>query len=206
LQSLLQQQQIDQQVDDDEVASRIDSVRRAAAANDAQGAQQSLDRIRALQPANPFVTGAGPQLVTNAYLGEARTLCRQGRLADAANLAAQGAKALGAPADLSNAAERYDLAAALAKARAAHVTDVDYEGLQARYDAAEAADPDGLKQLDSDIKASRGLPGGGLRNWLAQIKAQVQEPLSGAGARRGADSGSGAGGGRPRVRRAKERA
>jgi non-specific serine/threonine protein kinase len=204
LQSLLQQQQIDQQVDDDEVASRIDAVRRAAAANDAQSAQQSLDRIRALQPANPFLTGAGPQLVTNAYLNEARALCRQGKLADAANVAAQGANALGASVELGNAAERYDLAAALAKARSGHVTDIDYEGLQARYDAAETTDPDGLKQLDSDIKASRSLPVGGLRSWLAQVKAQVREPSSGAGARRGADSSIGAGSGRPRVRRARE--
>jgi non-specific serine/threonine protein kinase len=203
LQSMLQQQQIDQQVDDDEVASRIDSVRRAAAANDAQSAQQSLDRIRALQPANSFLTGAGPQLVTNAYLGEARALCRQGKLADAAGVAAQGAKALGAPVELSNAAERYDLAAALAKARSGHISEVDYEGLQARYDAAQAADPDGLKQLDGDIKASQTLPGGGLRNWLAQVRAQVQAPLSGAQARRGAQSSIG--GGRPRVRRARER-
>ncbi|CAB3770056.1 serine/threonine-protein kinase [Paraburkholderia solisilvae] len=179
LQGLLQQQQIDRQIAGEEVASAIDSVRRAAAANNATGAQESLDRIKALQPSNPFLSGAGPQLVSAAYLNEARALCRQGKLSDAANLALQGAKALGDPAELSNAAERYDLAAAVMNARAQRVTDVDYQGLQARYDAAQATDPAGMTQLDRDLGASRGLPPGGLRDWLAQVKARVREPLNG---------------------------
>ncbi|TDY52747.1 non-specific serine/threonine protein kinase [Paraburkholderia rhizosphaerae] len=180
LQGLLQQQKIDQQVADDEVASAIDSLRRAAAANDADTAQESFDRLKALQPGNPFLTGVAPQLVSNAYLGDARALCRQGGLTDAANLASQGAKALGALPELSNAAERYELAAALETARKQHLTDVEYQGLQARYDADEALDPDGMKQLDSDIGASRQLPRGGLRGWLAQIKARVRSPQNGA--------------------------
>jgi non-specific serine/threonine protein kinase len=180
LQELLQQQKIDQQVADDEVASAMDSLRRAAAANDPALAQQSFDRIKALQPDNPFLAGAGPQLVGNAYLSEARTLCRQGKLSDAANLTSQGAKALGAPAGLSNAAERYDLAAALQNALTRHLTDMEYQGLQARYDAAAATDPDGMKQLENDVGASRQLPRGGLRGWLAQIKAHARDTLNGA--------------------------
>jgi serine/threonine protein kinase len=196
LQGLLQQQKMDQQINDDEVASAIDSLRRAAAVNDPALAQEALDRIKALQPDNAFLAGAGPQLVGNAYLSEARALCRQGKLADAASVASQGAKALSTPPELSNAAERYDLAAALnaalANARTQHVTDVEYQGLHARYDAAEATDPDGMKQLDNDLGASRTLPRGGLRGWLAQIRARVHDPLNGArvGAQRAPDGSS----------------
>jgi non-specific serine/threonine protein kinase len=59
------------------------------------------------------------------------------------------------------------------------VSQVDYEGLQARYDAAQAIDPDGMQQLESDLGVSQKLPVGGLRGVLALLRAKSGDTLNG---------------------------
>ena len=172
MQDLLQQQKIDQQIASGDPASLMDAVRLAASANDGPRALTAFERLRTLQPSDPFVSAEGRQLVAAAFLGNARALCQQGLLADAAKTAAQGAGALSDDARLSNAAQRYQVAASILAARSQPMADPDYQTLRARYASAAAADPDGMQQLEGDLGARVTLPQGGLRALLDQIKTQ----------------------------------
>ncbi|SIO55314.1 serine/threonine-protein kinase [Paraburkholderia phenazinium] len=172
MQDLLQQQKIDQQIASGDPASLMDAVRLAASANDGPRALTAFERLRTLQPSDPFVSAEGRQLVAAAFLGNARALCQQGLLADAAKTAAQGAGALSDDARLSNAAQRYQVAASILAARSQPMADPDYQTLRARYASAAAADPDGMQQLEGDLGVRVTLPQGGLRALLDQIKTQ----------------------------------
>jgi non-specific serine/threonine protein kinase len=119
--------------------------------------------------------------VAAAFLGNARALCQQGLLADAAKTAAQGAGALSDDARLSNAAQRYQVAASILAARSQPMADPDYQTLRARYASAAAADPDGMQQLEGDLGARVTLPQGGLRALLDQIKTQNPDTSGDAG-------------------------
>src|SRR5574337_640935 len=68
-----------------EVKSRIESMRSAAAADDVTKASQSLERIRTLQPDNPFLQSEGPKLLADAYLGLAQDTFQKGRYRQAAD-------------------------------------------------------------------------------------------------------------------------
>ena len=172
MQDLVQQQKIDQQIASGDPASLMDAVRLAASANDGPRALTAFERLRTLQPSDPFVGAEGRQLVAAAFLGNARVLCQQGLLADAAKTAAQGAGALSDDARLSNAAQRYQVAASILAARSQPMADPDYQTLRARYASAAAADPDGMQQLERDLGARVTSPQGGLRALLDQIKTQ----------------------------------
>lgn len=172
---LLQQQRIDQRIASGDAAAQIDALRLAAAANDGERAIAALKRLRTLQPDNAFLASAGPQLVVSAYLGHARILSRAGKLAEAASVASQGADALSGDLTLGNAAQRYQVAAAIVDARGKPMADPDFQALQARFDAAQAADQEGMQQMERDISASIPLPPGGLSTVLDQIKAQLDE-------------------------------
>jgi len=184
MQALLQDQKIDQQIASGDAASLNDAVRAASAANDGERALRALNRLRTLQPADAFVGGEGPQLVALSFLGNAQTLCRQGKLDDAASVVSEGANALTGDNRLSNAVRRYQVAAAILDARDKPITDPDYQSLRDRYAAAVAADPDGMRQLERDLGNSMALPQGGLGAVLEQIKAQNADALSGISAAR----------------------
>jgi non-specific serine/threonine protein kinase len=171
---LLQQQRIDQLTASGDAAAQMDALRLAAAANDGARALAALNRMRALEPGNAFLTSGAPQLVANAYLGNARALGRAGHLQDAARVASQGADALSGDQKLGDAAQRYLLAAAILAARDQPMADPDLQALQARFDTAQAADPEAMKQMERDIGASIALPPGGLSALLDQIKARVE--------------------------------
>ncbi|MFM0691670.1 serine/threonine-protein kinase [Paraburkholderia graminis] len=171
---LLQQQRIDQLTASGDAAAQMDALRLAAAANDGARALAALNRMRALEPGNAFLTSGAPQLVANAYLGNARALGRAGHLQDAARVASQGADALSGDQKLGDAAQRYLLAAAILAARDQPMADPDLQALQARFDTAQAADPEAMKQMERDIGASIALPPGGLSALLEQIKARVE--------------------------------
>jgi non-specific serine/threonine protein kinase len=171
LDTLLQQQeaQLNQESIAAEVTSRIESVKRAAAANDIGKAEESLARIRALQPDNPFLAQEGPQLVAAAYLAQADTAVQRGRYQGASEMLAKAIKSLGNRPDLRNAKARYDVLAAVMNARGKPVSAADVDRMQKQLADARKADPDGLKQLESDLK-QRGQLQGTLSDLLNSMK------------------------------------
>jgi non-specific serine/threonine protein kinase len=179
---LLQQQRIDQQIASGDAAAQIDALRLAAAASDGTRAFAALNRLRTLQPDNAFLASAGPQLVANAYLGNARALTRRGALTDAALVASQGADAVPGDTRLGDAAQRYRLAATILEARGKPMVDPDLQALQARFTAARDTDPEAMRQLERDIDGTIALPQGGLSAVLNQIRARAEGDASGAAA------------------------
>lgn len=174
LDTLLQQQQaqLNQESIAAEIASRIESVKRATAANDIGKAEESLARIRSLQPDNAFLSQEGPQLVAGAYLDQAQTDVQRGRYQGAADLLAKGMKSLGARPDLRNAKGRYDLLVAVMNARGKPVSASDLDRMQKQLADARRADPDGLKQLQADLK-QRGQLQGTFADLLDSFKASA---------------------------------
>ncbi|MEO5830707.1 MAG: serine/threonine-protein kinase, partial [Rhodanobacter sp.] len=96
-----------------EVKARIESMRSAAAAADVDKASQSLARIGALQPDNPFLKNDGPKLLADAYLGLARDTFQKNQFQRAADVLGQGLTVLGDNPMLQAAKARYDLVVAL---------------------------------------------------------------------------------------------
>ncbi|HUW54128.1 MAG TPA: protein kinase [Rhodanobacter sp.] len=176
--ALLQQQQakLDQESAAAEVAAHIESMKRAAAANDVSKAQQALARIRTLQPGADFLKTQGPQLLAEAYLGQASDIFQHGRYQAAADTVARGLKALGSRPDLRNAQQRFALVAALMKARTQAPTAADIEGMRQQLAAARRADPDGLGQLEKDMKLHGQLPQRSLADLLASLKPAAAAP------------------------------
>ncbi|HTV85790.1 MAG TPA: protein kinase [Dyella sp.] len=154
-----EQAQLNQESAAAEVTSRIESVKRAAAANDIGKAEESLARIRALQPDNPFLTQEGPQLIANAYLGQADTAMQRGRYQAASDLLGKGLRSLGNRPDLRNAKARDDLVAAIMNARGKPVASTDLDRMKKQLADARKADADGLKQLESGLKQRGQLQG-----------------------------------------------
>ncbi|WP_426664508.1 protein kinase domain-containing protein [Rhodanobacter aciditrophus] len=167
------QAQLDQEAATAEVASRIESVRRAAAAHDSAKALESLARIRTLQPGHPFLAKEGPQLVASAYLGQADEQFQHGRYQAASNVLGQGLKALGSRSDLRNAQLRYELVAALLKAGGQPLADADYQRLRTQLAVARKADAQGLDQLESDLKQHGRLPQGSLAALLDSLRSNA---------------------------------
>jgi non-specific serine/threonine protein kinase len=180
MQALLQDQKIDEQISSGDAASLTDAVRLAASAKDGPRALTAFDRLRSQQPSDPFVSGEGPRLVAMAFINDARLLCQQGKVADAANIAAQGASALSGDTRLGNAAQRYQVATAILAARGQPLDDPDYDDLHARYANAAQADPDGMQQLEHDLGDSMTLPQGSLSGLLDQIRTQSRNEAGNA--------------------------
>ncbi|MDE1962908.1 MAG: protein kinase [Xanthomonadaceae bacterium] len=162
-----------------EVTSRIESMKRAAAANDVAKAQEALARIRTLQPDNAFLAGEGPQLLASAYLGQATDAARRGRFQVAADTLARGLKALGNRDDLRQARARYDLVAELMKARSGGASADDLARMHQQLARLQRDDPDGLKSLESDLKLHGQLAQGSLSALLDTLKPS-QPPASGS--------------------------
>ncbi|HUH55872.1 MAG TPA: bifunctional serine/threonine-protein kinase/formylglycine-generating enzyme family protein [Rhodanobacter sp.] len=171
-----QQAQLDQESVAAEVTSRIESLKRAAAAGDTAKAQESLARVQALQPDNAFLKHDGPQLVADAYLGKAREAFRKGRDTTTASVLAQATQALGDRSDLRHASTRYALASALIKARGKVVAAADYQRLGGQLADLRRVDADGLAQLESDMKLRGQLPEGSLSRALDALKTGASAP------------------------------
>ncbi len=172
LAALQQQQQtrLDQEAATAEIASRIESVRRAAAANDTAKAEQSLARIRALQPSNPFLVKEGPTLVAEAYIRIAQDAFRAGKYQSAQLTVAQGIAALGPRSDLANARDLYALTAALISAHGQPLAPADYQRLSAQLGRIRKIDANGLKNLESELKSRRQLAQGTLSALLESLR------------------------------------
>jgi len=166
-----QQAQLDRESVAAEVTSRIESLKRAAAANDSAKAQESLARIQALQPDNDFLRREGPQLVANAYLGQARQAFRRGHDETVEQVLAQAGKALGDRTDLRQASARYALAANLVAARGKPVTSAGRQHLEGELASLRRADATAVTQLENDMKRRGQLPEGSLAALLDALAA-----------------------------------
>ncbi|MGN2253709.1 protein kinase [Frateuria sp. GZRe12] len=153
-----------------EVTARIESVKRAAAAGDTGKAQESLARIRTLAPQHPFLASEGPQLLADAYLGQAREAFRKGRYQAAADVLARATGLLGQRADLAKAGARYGLAADLVKARGQAVASTDLDRMRRQLAQVKHADADALATLEADMKLRGQLGEGSLAALLDSLK------------------------------------
>ncbi|HET6805878.1 MAG TPA: bifunctional serine/threonine-protein kinase/formylglycine-generating enzyme family protein [Frateuria sp.] len=159
-----------------EVTARIESVKRAAAAGDTAKAQESMARIRALAPQHPFLAGEGPQLLADAYLGQAREAFRKGRYQAATDVLARATSLLGQRPDLGKASARYGLAADLVKARGQAVAPAELERLRRQLAQVRHADADALAALEADMKLRGQLGEGSLAALLDSLTAAGAEP------------------------------
>ncbi|MBB4128595.1 non-specific serine/threonine protein kinase [Xanthomonas translucens] len=145
-----------------EVSSRIESMRRAAAANDLDKARQALARIGSLQPQHPFLQKEAPQLLAGVYLGNAAGAFRQGRYRQAADVLGQGVAALGERAELRAAQARYAVVAEVMDANAQALPAAARQQLGQRLEALYRSDAQAMAQLEADLKARGQLPEGTL--------------------------------------------
>jgi len=154
---------------DAEVTARIESMRSAAAADDVDKASQSLERIRTLQPDNPFLQTEAPKLLADAYLGLARDTFQKSRYQQAADVLARGLGVLPDNSSLRAAKARYDLVVAMMAAGRQPPSSSTYEKLRQQLDAARKADPSGLSELESDMKIRGQLPAGSLAQQIGRL-------------------------------------
>ncbi|MCC8536843.1 bifunctional serine/threonine-protein kinase/formylglycine-generating enzyme family protein [Xanthomonas codiaei] len=141
-----------------QIATRIESVRAAAAANDVSKVKQQLARIAAASPGHPFLHDEGARRLTDAYLGLARAFCRQGRWKDATVLIGRGLEAQDTPR-LRHALGRYQLAMELEQIGTALPAPAVLQRLRERKMALQAQDADGFRAFQSDVaKAGRQQP------------------------------------------------
>ena len=161
-----------------EVTARIESVRRAAAAGDTAKAQESLAHIRTLAPQEPFLASEGPQLLADAYLGQAREAFRKGRYQAVTDVLARATGVLGSRPDLAKASTRYGLAAALVKARGHTVAPDELERMRQQLAQVRHADADALAALEADMKLRGQLAEGSLAALLDTLKPEAVAPSS----------------------------
>ncbi|HEX7349009.1 MAG TPA: bifunctional serine/threonine-protein kinase/formylglycine-generating enzyme family protein [Rhodanobacteraceae bacterium] len=156
-----------------EVAARIESVKRAAAAHDISKASDALNRIRVLQPNNAFLTTQGPQLLAEAYLGQAENLVSRGAYQQAADTLQQGLKAVGNRPELRNAQARDTFVASLMHARRNPPDAAGLQKLRNQLAALKRADADGVLALEAQLKLHGALPEGSLAGLLDSLKPAV---------------------------------
>ena len=174
-----QQARLDQESAAAEVTARIESMKRAAAANDVGKAQEALARIRTLQPDNAFLKTDGPQLLANAYLGQAGDLVQRGRYQSGADALARATKVLGNRPDLRQAQARYELVAQLMKARTQSVSAADIAQMRAALAAVRKDDATALSTLESAMKLRGQLPQGSLADLIDTLKPASSAPAAG---------------------------
>ena len=171
-----QQARLDQESAAAEVTARIESMKRAAAANDVGKAQEALARIRTLQPDNAFLKTDGPQLLANGYLGQAGDLVQRGRYQSGADALARATKVLGNRPDLRQAQARYELVAQLMKARTQSVSAADIAQMRTALAVVRKDDADALSTLESGMKLRGQLPQGSLAALLDGLKPASSAP------------------------------
>ncbi|UXA69028.1 bifunctional serine/threonine-protein kinase/formylglycine-generating enzyme family protein [Xanthomonas prunicola] len=136
-----------------QIATRIESVRAAAAANDVAKVKRQLAQIATSSPGHPFLRSEGAQRLTDAYLGLARSLCRNGRWKEASVVIGQGLDAQDAPR-LRQALGRYQLAMELEQLGTALPAPSVLQRLRERKMALQAQDADGFRAFQSDVAKS----------------------------------------------------
>jgi len=161
---------------DAEVKSRIESMRSAAAAADVGKASQSLARIKALQPDNPFLQNEGPKLLADAYLGLGQETFQKGRYQRAAEVLGQGLQVLAGNAQLRSAKARYDLVAAIMAAGKQPIGTAEYAQLARQLESVRRSDPQALAALESEMRIRGQLSAKTLEEQLGRIKPSAAAP------------------------------
>ncbi|MCC4619239.1 protein kinase [Xanthomonas cassavae CFBP 4642] len=152
-----------------ELAGRVESLRRAAAANDLGKTTDALARIRSLQPDHPLLRSEGPQLLAQVYRNTADDAFAKGRYAQAAELLAQARQRLGLRAELRQAQERYAVVAAVMAA--GDLPAAERRPLGQRLQALYRSDATAMAQLEAQMKAAGQLPDGTLSARLQRAPA-----------------------------------
>lgn len=138
-----------------EVESLKGTLKAKAEANDLRGAQAALDKLRSSLPANdPYLTGAGPKALGDAYLRSAQRQAEQGRYDTAQQLAESGLKAVPSSKELKDAARLYRVegAAALLQAGASQPASANGDKLKAALDIVKTDDPARFGKLSGDLQ------------------------------------------------------
>lgn len=161
---------------DAEVKSRIESMKSAVAAGDVGKASQSLARIRALQPDNPFLQTEGPKLLADAYLGQAEDAFQKGRYQRAADVLGQGLGTLGGNPELRAAKARYDTVAAIMAAGGRPLAGADYARLKKQLDGLRRTDATELGKLETSMKMRGQLSAKSLAEQLDRLKPTGAAP------------------------------
>jgi non-specific serine/threonine protein kinase len=164
-----------------EVASRIQSLKSAAAAHDVDKATESLARIRVLQPQNPFLKAEGPQLLAETYIGQSIALAERGKYRSATDALDKGARVVGQNKDLRAARARMDFVADLMQARSKSVSADDIEHLRKRLASLDNTDADGMGALQTSLTAHGELPGGSFAKLLDSLKPSAATPQAAPG-------------------------
>ncbi|QSQ46960.1 protein kinase [Xanthomonas translucens pv. translucens] len=158
-----------------EVASRIESMRTAAAAHDVAKVRDLLAQIAALRPDHPLLAGAGRQMLVDAYLGRARALALEGRWDAAAATTREGVSVAPAPApSLRQADARYAFAVDLLRV-AATPDAAAMPALRARARRLRAQDAAGYRRFATDLAGqARSRAAAALLARLQQAEPQTQ--------------------------------
>jgi len=160
------------QIRDAERASRLESLRQASAATDFDKALGSFKQLRAIDGGTPSATDEAANLLARAALDAARAACAAGHWKAAADTIDAGLAATGDRSDLAAANTRYQLAlAVMTAAKAPSVSVAEQDALRRQVDAVKAADPDGLKDLEAAMTASKALPEGSLANVVKKLRS-----------------------------------
>jgi serine/threonine protein kinase len=158
---------------DAEVKSRIESMKSAVAADDVGKANQSLERIRVLQPDNPFLKTEGPKLLADAYLGQAENTFQKGHYQRAANVLGKGLDTLAGNVSLRTTKARYDVVAAIMAAGKQPLANADYAPLKRQLDGLYRTDATAMSALEADMRMRGQLGVKSLAEQLEKIKPGV---------------------------------
>ena len=173
-----------------EAKSRIESMKRAVAAGDVDKASQSLARVKALQPDNPFLKREGPKLLADAYLGAAQDTFERGRFQQAADVLTKGLGTLDGNADLRSARARYELVASIMAAGGKPLAGDVYAKLQKQLADIRRSDAVALDQIEADMRTRGQLTSKTLAEQLERLKP-TGAPTTPAGTATGQRSDAG---------------
>lgn len=154
-----------------ERAARLESLRQASAAGDFDKALDSYKQLRGIDGGTPTPNDEPANLLAKTTLDAARAACSAGHWKEAAEKVAAGLAATGDRPDLIAANTRYQLALAVMTAAKGPAPSVaDQESLRKQVDAVKLADPEGLKDMEAAMKASKALPEGSLANVVNRLR------------------------------------
>lgn len=162
--------------------SRLESLRRATAAGDLAKAIESFQQLRQVDGGTVETDDEAANLLTHGYLDAARESCRAGHWKEAAQRIDNALSVIGERDDLRRALTRYDLAVAvMTAAKAPTVDPADQDDLRERLEAVKENDPDGLKDLETAMIASKALPEGSLeaviKKFRPSSRALARQPI-----------------------------
>ena len=125
-------------------------------ANDIRGAQAAFDRVKALAPTDPFLTGDAPKALGEAYLRLANKQAEQGRYDQAQQLVTQGLKVAPTLQGLRDADKGFRVEAnvALLQAAASQPGSANGDKLKAALEALRGDDAQRYNKVSADLQTN----------------------------------------------------